>query len=333
MTEKTAKGYFVISLDFELFWGVRDKRTIDSYGESIMKVHTIIPEMLRLFRTYETKATFATVGFLLGKNKEELKHFLPSARPAYKYKHLSPYGDDFWKQDINANENGYYFASGLIDLIKKYPEHEIGTHTFSHYYCLEEGQTINEFEEDLKAAISIATANNIATRSFVFPRNQYSKAYLEICNRLGIQTFRGNENIWFRKAQSEENTSLAKRIFRTLDCYINISGHHAHDLRGLSKEKPYNIPSSRFLRPYTSKIPFSESLKLHRIKRSMTYAARHNKLYHLWWHPHNFGQDTERNMAALETILKHYRKLHKRYGFSSITMEEAGRQLDLINNN
>ena len=32
------QGYFVISLDFELFWGVRDKRTIEAYGKSIRNV-------------------------------------------------------------------------------------------------------------------------------------------------------------------------------------------------------------------------------------------------------------------------------------------------------
>jgi hypothetical protein len=31
-------GAFVISLDFELFWGVRDKRTISGYGPNILGV-------------------------------------------------------------------------------------------------------------------------------------------------------------------------------------------------------------------------------------------------------------------------------------------------------
>ena|GEM_PF-6961988 len=54
----------------------------------------------------------------------------------------------------------------------------------------------------------------------------------------------------------------------------------------------------------------------------MTYAAKHNKVYHLWWHPHNFGINQDQNFAFLEKILKHYDYLNKRYGFFSITMSD-----------
>ena len=57
-------GKFVISLDFELIWGVRDKRTIQSYGENLRGVHQAIPRLLNLFDQYKIKGTFATVGFL-----------------------------------------------------------------------------------------------------------------------------------------------------------------------------------------------------------------------------------------------------------------------------
>ena len=43
-------GKFVISLDFELMWGVRDKRTINDYGQNILNVHQVIPQTLELFR-------------------------------------------------------------------------------------------------------------------------------------------------------------------------------------------------------------------------------------------------------------------------------------------
>jgi hypothetical protein len=55
------------------------------------------------------------------------------------------------------------------------PGQEIGTHTFSHYYCLEPGQQPEQFEDDLKAAIAVSKAKGIDTKSIVFPRNQYSQ--------------------------------------------------------------------------------------------------------------------------------------------------------------
>ena len=43
----------------------------------------------------------------------------------------------------------------------------------------------------------------------------------------------------------------------------------------------------------------------------MTYAARNNLTYHLWWHPHNFGVHQNENFSFLEEILSHYDKLNK----------------------
>ena len=39
-------GNFVISLDFELFWGVKDSKTLSEYRENLEQVHTVIPKTL-----------------------------------------------------------------------------------------------------------------------------------------------------------------------------------------------------------------------------------------------------------------------------------------------
>lgn len=57
-------GKFVISLDFELMWGVRDKKSKELYGEQILGVHQVIPKLLEIFTIYGVEATFSTVGFL-----------------------------------------------------------------------------------------------------------------------------------------------------------------------------------------------------------------------------------------------------------------------------
>ncbi|WP_396590106.1 polysaccharide deacetylase family protein [Allomuricauda sp. R78024] len=326
-----AKGKFVISLDFELFWGVRDKRSLDSYGDSIAKVHQILPELLSLFEKYEVRATFATVGFLFAKNKTELVKYSPDIKPTYKDLGLSPYEDNFKEVKQDSKEDPYHYAPELIELIKKSSEHEIGSHTFSHYYCQENGQTPIDFGADMKAAVRIAKEKGVSIKSLVFPRNQSSKEHLKVCIDNGIKIYRGNEEIWFHRPESEEKTSLMKRVFRTLDCYINISGHHTYTMDDLSKEKPYNLPSSRFLRPYKAKTGILlEKLKLARIKRGMSYAAKNDRIYHLWWHPHNFGTNTNENFSTLNEIMKHYRKLNKVYGFQSITMAEVASSLDKI---
>lgn len=319
-----SNGRLIISLDFELFWGVRDKRTLDSYGDSIKKVHQIVPEMLLLFKEYNIHATFATVGFLFAENKDELIQYSPTSKPNYKEPRLSPYADNFGNVKQDSKDDPYHYAKNLIDLIRSYPGHEIASHTFSHYYCQEQGQTISDFEGDMEAAVAIAKKSDITIESLVFPRNQVTLDYLSVCKKNGINTYRGNEKVWFNKSESEESVSLLKRVFRTADCYVNISGHHTYSFDQIDKELPYNLPSSRFFRPYKkSALDILEKLKVQRILNSMTYAAKTNKIYHLWWHPHNFGKNTEKNFAALNKILEHYKKLNGKYGFESCSMKEA----------
>ena len=53
----------------------------------------------------------------------------------------------------------------------------------------------------------------------------------------------------------------------------------------------------------------------------MDYAAKNNEIFHLWWHPHNFGRNQKENFIALRKILSHYAFLNKTYGFKSTTME------------
>ncbi len=325
-------GALVISLDFELLWGVRDKRTITSYGNDIIAVKKVVPNLLDLFSQYNIKTTFSTVGFLFAHSKEELLNYIPSLKPGYKNKNLSPYNGHFDIVGDNAKSDPYHFAPELISEIAKDPNQTIGTHTFSHYYCLEPGQTSKEFKEDLKAAIKISQQNNINVKSIVFPRNQCNTEYLEICKDLGITSYRGNEKSWAFQGNGNKSSLpnvYARRLFRGLDAYLNIFGHHCYTWDELLEKKPiYNIPSSRLLRSYSGKLGFLEFLKIRRIKKSMSYAAKHNKIFHLWWHPHNFGSNMDKNLKNLEKILNHYQKLNKKFGLDSHSMESLVEKLE-----
>jgi len=313
-------GKFVTSLDFELMWGVRDKKDKTTYGKNIIGVHKVIPRLLEIFRRYDIKATFSTVGLLFFQTKQELLENIPTLKPLYNDPNLSPYnghfdilGDDF-KHDL------YHFAPILINEIQKYPEQEIGTHTFSHYYCLEQGQTIETFNEDIKSAISIANKYNVGLTSLVFPRNQFNDDYLKICLELGIFCYRGNEQSWLYKAKNGENENYFRRAFRLLDAYINLSGHNCYSDQYLKSKMPIDIPSSRFLRPFSNKTKNLDRLRLFRIKSGMTYAAKNDLTFHLWWHPHNFGINQDENFNFLEKILVHYQFLNTKYNFQSYNM-------------
>ena len=325
-------GKFIISLDFELLWGVRDKRDVASYGDHILGVYAVLPRMLELFRKYDIKVTFASVGMLFADGAETLDQYLPPTLPCYSDKIFSPYGQYLEQLKLDEALAPYHFPGSLIELIQAYPEHEISSHTFSHYYTLEEGQTLEQFEADLNAAIRIAKDQGIELESLVFPRNQYSFEHLALASKLGFRSFRGNEKAWFYQVGPDAENSLLKRAFKLLDSYLNISGHNTTKLSQIGSSLPYNIPSSRFLRPYSARLKPFEGLRLKRIKKSMQYAAQQGEVFHLWWHPHNFGVNQDANLNFLEDILKHCVSLNKRYGFESLTMSDLSNHLDKKSN-
>ena len=81
-------------------------------------------------------------------------------------------------------------------------------------------------------------------------------------------------------------------------------------------------------KPILHPLAFLEGLKLHRIKRQMLHAAKNGLTFHLWWHPHNIGVDTQAHLKQLEEIFEYYTQLQKAYGMRSLNMGEAVRVLE-----
>lgn len=314
-------GAFVISLDYELLWGVWDVTTKEKYGAHILGVQNVIPALLSAFDEYNIKATFATVGILFTKDKQELTAFIPAKKPSYSNPNYNVYIKEFATMGNNEQDDPYHFGYSLFELIRK-SRHEMATHTFSHYFCLEEGQTAEEFDADIKAAIKIAAANNIHISSLVFPRNQINETYLPVLAANGIQVYRGNPESWIYKPRKFSAEVPFIRLCRLFDTYLPVSGNNTFCLEK-ANGLPVNIPASRFLKPYNKNLAWFEKLKLKRIMNEMTYAAKKKELYHLWWHPHNFGINIKENLENLSVLLKHYQFLHAKYGFTNLTMKEA----------
>jgi hypothetical protein len=309
-------GAFVISLDFELLWGVRDKRTIADYGANIRGVRQVVPALLGLFAERNIACTWATVGLLFFATNETMRAALPGRQPRYADARLSSYE---YLAEVGADEerDPYYYGLSLIRRVLDHPGQEIGTHTFSHFYCLEEGGDTDAFRADLTAAQAAAGGLGIKLASIVFPRNQVSSAHLAICRELGFRAFRGNERVWFHRARRDGEQNLLVRGSRLADSYLPIGGAHDHEpsiVGGL-----VDVPASRFLRP-VRKNAVLERLRLRRITSAMEVAARRRRLFHLWWHPHNFGVNLQENLAFLRHILDHFRALQDRYGMRSMTM-------------
>lgn len=319
---KGVTGTFVISLDFELYWGVRDTKPLGAYRDNLRGVRRVVPALLELFSEYDIRATWATVGFLFCESREELIEFLPEIRPHYVDDDLSPY-DELHELGKGEDDDPYHYAPSLIEAIADGDGQEIASHTFSHYYCLEKGQTEAAFEADLAAAMEVAKRRGMELKSLVFPRNQVNRRYLDICRDAGLWAYRGNPNPWYYQGRGRDSERLWHRGLRLADAYLPISRGFAGTA---SREDPkglMDVAASRFLRPYNPEIRPAETLRLHRIKNEMKRAAERGQRYHLWWHPHNFGVNMDENLAFLTEILEYFQKLRHEKGMESKNMKQV----------
>jgi peptidoglycan/xylan/chitin deacetylase (PgdA/CDA1 family) len=316
-----AQGSFIVSLDFELHWGVRDVVRVAEKRDHFLRAREAIPEVLRLFTQHEIHATWATVGFLFARNKRHLFDHLPELRPSYSKRRLDPYA---FLHEIGEDERNdpFHYAASILDAIADVPGQEIASHTFSHYYCLEDGQTERTFEADMRAAAAIGEPFGDITRALVFPRGQHNPAYDSLLARLGTRVYRVPPLFGAYEPRPSGEETVTQRGLRLIDSYLPIGGSYG-DSPHLNVAGMVPLRAGLFLRPYSPSRHRLEPLRIRRIRRAMQDAAKRKCDFHLWWHPHNFGSNTQENLAILDAVLAEHRVLRDRYGWSSRHMSEA----------
>ena len=314
-------GALVISLDFELHWGVRDYASpTGPYRANLDGAREAIPAILRLFEEHNIRATWATVGFLFAEGANDILRFAPLRRPVYESPKLSPYAEPVGP---NEGSDPIHFAPTLINRIKQSIGQEVGTHTFSHFYCLEPGQDGESFRADLQSAIDIAERSGIHLKSIVFPRNQYNPAYQYVLQELGFTCYRGNQSGTMYQHRGPKGSELW-RALRLIDAYVGTRGAGTIAWRDIEDgEGLFNVAASRFLRPYAPRRALIEPLRLRRIVSGIEEAAHRHRLFHLWWHPHNFGTNLDENMVFLRRIIERFCELQESHGMRSLNMGDV----------
>lgn len=316
-------GTFVVSLDFELFWGMTGTVSFQNYEKNILAGRKAIPDVLALFERYGIHATWAVVGFQFAKDAQELLAYVPakSLQPSYLDMTSATYP---LLQTLSGDESSQpcYFASSLIDEIAHHPHQEIGSHTFSHYYCREPGQTVQQFAADMEAAGKIGADKGYPIGSVVFPRDMSTPEHTQVLRQLGFAAYRDEADDWIH---NKIPIRILRRALTLLDVYL--------PLTGLGCPQPTNengivrTVGNRQFRYYFKPLGFLEWLKVRRIKGQMKYAAKHGLSYHLWWHPHNLGDHTEQLLCQLEDIFRFYQFLEKKYGMHSVNMAELAQMI------
>ncbi len=314
-------GTLIVSLDFELFWGMLDRCTLEDYQDNVLGGKKAIGPLLELFERCGIHATWATVGFLFAENKEELRRYFPAEalRPGYADPALDPYP---WFEKIGENEEEApcFYCPGLIRQVAAVPGQEIGTHTFCHYYCREQGQTLEQFAADLKAAKAIARDKGFDVTSVILPRNQCEPEYTQIMRKEGFTAYRDEEDDWIHTVKPQ----LLLRALRLLDMYFPLTGKGGYKPK--NEDGIWNFTGSRKYQAIREPIRFLEGFKIRRIKKQMLHAAKNGLTFHLWWHPHNLGLETEAHLRQLEEVFGYYLELKEKYGMESLNMGEAAQR-------
>jgi len=312
-------GALVISLDFELHWGVRDFAPLDRNERArLLSARRIVPRMLDLFEEFSIHATWATVGLLFARSRTEVEEFQPILRPKYRDSRLDPYQETLGKGE---SDDPFHFAPSLISKIASRPGQEIACHSFSHYYAMEPGQTGEQFEADLRSAVAIAAQSGHSLRSYVFPRNEVNPEYLSILKRAGIGAYRGTEPAKIKQARSfNEQRRPYRRLSRLLDTYVDLCGNQTcpwpRDGRLIS------VAASRYLRPYSPVLQPFETWRHARIEQAMKHAAEQGEVFHLWWHPEDFSYHCDENLLFLRSVLTTFDRYRAQQGMVSVGMAE-----------
>jgi peptidoglycan/xylan/chitin deacetylase (PgdA/CDA1 family) len=328
MTPPNHNGALVISLDFELFWGVRDFLTSNaSYWDNIAGERRAVKAILELFDKYEISGTWATVGFLYSESVEDWQRRRPRTLPEYGDRELSPYNDELAKL---GRDDSFYFAPDLIELLRSDPRQEIATHTFSHYYCLESGQTRESFDADIETAVDTARERGIKVESIVLPRNQHNPDYDDILLKHGIRCYRGNQHARMYQFDTPTLYNPYFRATRLLDTFLNVSGNNTFRWSDIWRHGIANVPASMFLRPVSGDSSLLSKLQFRRIINGIDQAARSGEVFHLWWHPHNFGTHLDENLLFLSAVFERFKELRAKYGTESMTMIGAAKQAEAM---
>jgi hypothetical protein len=265
---------FVVSLDFELRWGVWDSVGDDptAYRRNLEGVRDVVPMLLELFATHEVGASWAVVGALACEGWDEL-HARAPRPPQYEAAALRR---DLSRPRAWDAAGRVHFAPELVALVNRAPRQELASHTFLHTYFRERGVTDADVRADAAALARLFVERfGAAPTSLVFPRNQVART--DVLTECGIARWRENPRPRFWAASRSDEQSAWVRASRLADALLPIGARRApaHEHRA-SQFVRFNLPRPMW--------------RAHlRRMASDARRMRAGEAFHLWWHPHNLG--------------------------------------------
>jgi peptidoglycan/xylan/chitin deacetylase (PgdA/CDA1 family) len=302
------KPRVVISLDFEMRWGVHDVYglDIDAYRANLEAERTVIPALLRLFADHQVRTTWATVGAIGCSGWQEYFDRAPPA-PAYAD---SRFAVKAAYADIDP-DGTLHFAPDLMRAILQTPGQELGTHTFSHVFLRERGVTAQDAAADLAAATRLHEERfDGVPRSLVFPRNQ--PAFIGVVRTSSVRIWRGNAAPWYYDCEDSEHNGLLPRALKLIDAFNPLTKRAARlvgDMNRASLFLRLNLPAPAW------------GAHVYRIRAELD-ALKADEILHLWFHPHNLGTDIPRGLGRIEEVVSLIQERQTSGSLRSATMSD-----------
>jgi peptidoglycan/xylan/chitin deacetylase (PgdA/CDA1 family) len=301
------RGVFTISLDFELAWGTVDIIGPEKWNEVYKREREIVVDrLLNLFVEFDVSATWCILGHL----------FLDACAPENGRKHPEIvrahhewHPDDWFIHDpCGTRESApIFYGRDLVEKIRDCPvTQEIGSHSFSHIIFGDKGCSEEAARSELAECVKLAGELGIEMRSFVFPRNEIG--HLGAVRDAGFKCYRGVEPNWF---EGPDHSPRFRRMMRLIDVLRAAAPPVVlpeQDENGL-----WNIPgSAMYFASHGFRRHIPMSLRTKRAIKGLDAAVNEKKVFHLWFHPTNMADNTEKMFAGLREILKHADSLRQR---------------------
>ncbi len=307
------RGVAVVSIDTELAWGEAHRRDDNGLMRDYSTERAVIAEILALFTRYEISATWAVVGHLLldrcvangGRPHPDV------VRPSYPWLEGDWFDIDPCSTLAEAPE---FYGRDIVAAVSACPvAQEIGCHSFSHLIAADPGCSEEAFVSDLVACRSVAEAEQVDLRSFVYPRNAID--HVGLLGQHGFRCYRG------RAA-----TAPMGRLVRAVDRVWPLARSATLPVREPSGV--WNVPQTYLFAPATKARHVPIGLWARRARARLRLAARERSLFHLWFHPYNVTDAPERALRGLDAICEEVARLRDGGRLDVLTMGGLAARLD-----
>jgi hypothetical protein len=199
-----------------------------------------------------------------------------------------------------------FYGDALVEKIRACPvPQEIGCHSFSHVIFGDEGCSRETAASELAECVRLAVERGIALRSFAFPRN--SVGHLDLLRQHGFRCYRGPEPVWYDRVGVPR---ALKRLGHLADV---VAARRPPVVAPVAEpDGLWNIPGSMLYFPMHGQrryIPLS--VRVRRAEKGLERAVRERKIFHLWFHPTNLADETEKMFAGLRGIFARVDELRR----------------------